>query len=95
MLDLALQVLLAALDAPNNGKIFTLLVPVRIQSIMINPVFCDKSGAQAAGHILFSLSATAKLDADDIFRDYDLFIENGHGIFQIININITPLQQSS
>ncbi|KAL4966565.1 type I polyketide synthase [Aspergillus stella-maris] len=91
VLDTALQALLAALGAPDDGEIYTLLVPVRIKSILINPAFCGVAGTQASGHILSAVGATAKLDADGISGDCDLFTEDGQGIVQMMGVDIAPL----
>ncbi|KAL2812785.1 hypothetical protein BDW59DRAFT_36663 [Aspergillus cavernicola] len=92
VLDTALQVLLAALGAPEDGEIYTLLVPTRIGSVVINPAFCGRVGGPAAGSSLLATGATAKLDADGVSGDCDLFTQTGQGLVQMSGIEISPLQ---
>ncbi|KAL5051988.1 hypothetical protein BDW71DRAFT_202129 [Aspergillus fruticulosus] len=93
VLDSALQVVLASLGAPGDGEIYTLLVPTRVKSIVINPAFCGFSGTQAAGSTLLATGMCTKLDSDGITGDCEIFTQDGHGFLQMTGFEVSPLQQ--
>ncbi|KAL4755948.1 non-reducing polyketide synthase pyr2 [Aspergillus foveolatus] len=93
VLDATLQTMLGALGAPDDGELYTLMVPTSIRSITINPAFCGPPGLKSAGSLLVSDAAVAKLDADGIAGDVDLFTEDGQGIIQLEGVEIFPLFQ--
>ncbi|KAL6232126.1 hypothetical protein BDW75DRAFT_247403 [Aspergillus navahoensis] len=93
VLDSALQVVLASLGAPGDGEIYTLLVPTRAKSIVINPAFCGVSGTQAAGSTLSATGVCTKLDSDGITGDCEIFTQDGHGFLQMTGFEVSPLQQ--
>ncbi|KAL2834693.1 hypothetical protein BJY01DRAFT_259424 [Aspergillus pseudoustus] len=95
VLDTTLQVAFATLGAPDDGEVFTLLVPTRMESIVINPAFfCGLAGAKAAaGSTLLATAALSKSSADGISSHIDLFSEQGECLVQITEAEITPLQQ--
>ncbi|KAL4935944.1 hypothetical protein BDV06DRAFT_228348 [Aspergillus oleicola] len=91
VLDATLQTMLGALGAPDDGELYTLMVPTSIRSIIINPAFCGPSGVKASGALLSSDAAVVKLDADGISGDVDLFTEDSYGIVQLEGVEISPL----
>ncbi|QKX61835.1 uncharacterized protein TRUGW13939_08991 [Talaromyces rugulosus] len=91
VMDTTLQTMIAALGTSDDGEVSTLLIPTRIQSLTINPIFCGQSGVQLAGPTLSSAAVAVKFDADDIIGDLDLFTKQGYGMVQLSGIEVSSL----
>ncbi|KAL4864872.1 hypothetical protein BDV12DRAFT_200687 [Aspergillus spectabilis] len=89
VLDCTLQTMLAALGAPGDGEIWTLLVPTYIKSTTINPALCGTSG----GEIFVSDAEVINLNATKISGDVSLYTQNGRGVVHMEGIEIAPLLQ--
>ncbi|KAL6238509.1 hypothetical protein BDW75DRAFT_237396 [Aspergillus navahoensis] len=94
LLDCTLQSMLGAIGAPNDGELYTLLVPTRIKSVRINPALCGPCPrAIQPGDVLLSDAAVTKLGADGISGDVVLFTQDGAGVVQMEGVEISPLLQ--
>ncbi|KAI2322177.1 hypothetical protein LOZ01_004717 [Ophidiomyces ophidiicola] len=91
VLDACFQTMLGALGAPDDGELYTLMVPTRIKSAIINPAFCGAFGGNCTDQLLSSDTTVVKLDADGISGDVDLFTHDRRCIIQFEGVEISPL----
>ncbi|KAL3430444.1 hypothetical protein BDV09DRAFT_202202 [Aspergillus tetrazonus] len=89
LLDCTLQTMLGAIGAPDDGELYTLLVPTRIKSVIVNPALCRNP----TGEAFFSNANVTQIDADGISGDVSLFTHNNEGIVQMEGVEISPLVQ--
>ncbi|KAI1495559.1 hypothetical protein F5X99DRAFT_415001 [Biscogniauxia marginata] len=91
-LDVAFQSVFAAIGAPGDGRLWTLHVPTRINSIAINPRACE---VNAGVDIPLPFDARLSKDAHDgITGDVDLYNEDDRcAIVQIQGLHVTPLSK--
>ncbi|KAK8912872.1 Highly reducing polyketide synthase aurA [Metarhizium anisopliae] len=91
-MDCGLQCLLGAIGAPGDGSLSRLQIPTRIQSTIINPMFCGKCSVSAGKSLPFEAAVTG-LSADGASGDVSLFTPDGHGLIQFEGVHVTPLMQ--
>ncbi|GKZ20460.1 type I Iterative Polyketide synthase (PKS) [Aspergillus brasiliensis] len=87
IIDSSLQTLLAARSIE---EVHTLLVPVSIEHIAINPLLCKPGSTET----MTELSVEAFLDggsADGMTGDINVFDLEGHGVYQIEGFHVAPL----
>ncbi|KID61511.1 Highly reducing polyketide synthase aurA [Metarhizium brunneum] len=91
-MDCGLQCLLGAIGAPGDGSLSRLQIPTRIQSTIINPMFCGKCSVSAGKSLPFEAAVTG-LSADGASGDVSLFTPDGHGLIQFEGVHVSPLMQ--
>ncbi|KAL4981504.1 hypothetical protein BDW68DRAFT_183424 [Aspergillus falconensis] len=89
LLDCTLQTMLGAIGAPDDGELYTILVPTRIKSVIVNPALCGNP----TGEAFLSDANVTQLDVDGISGDVSLFTHNNEGVVQIEGAEISPLIQ--
>ncbi|KAL4748699.1 polyketide synthase dehydratase-domain-containing protein [Aspergillus terricola var. indicus] len=89
LLDCTLQTMLGAIGAPDDGELYTLLVPTRIKSVIVNPALCGNS----TGAAFLSDANVIQLDADGISGNVSLFTHDNEGVVQMEGVEISPLIQ--
>ncbi|KAL6237467.1 hypothetical protein BDW75DRAFT_238255 [Aspergillus navahoensis] len=89
LLDCTLQTMLAAIGAPDDGELYTILVPTRIKSVIVNPALCGNP----TGATFLSDASVTQLDADGISGDVSLFTHGNEGVVQMEGVAIAPLIQ--
>nr|A0A0M4L8I7.1 RecName: Full=Highly reducing polyketide synthase aurA; Short=HR-PKS aurvA; AltName: Full=Aurovertin biosynthesis cluster protein A [Calcarisporium arbuscula]ALD83627.1 polyketide synthase [Calcarisporium arbuscula] len=91
-MDCGLQCLLAAVGAPGDGELSRLQIPTRIQTTVINPIFCGKNNVLVGDSLEFEAAVTG-LSADGASGDVSLFTRDGPGLIQFEGVHVTPLMQ--
>lgn len=91
-LDSAVQTGFAAYSHPHDNRFFNLLVPTAIQSMTINPFFCDKTST-ARRRMHFQTSARVGEDSP-MLVDIDIFAgnepEHQHPFVQFETLKVMP-----
>lgn len=90
-IDTGLHALFAAIGAPKDGQLTTLLLPTKIDRMTINPAFCRNGAAGKLDTISVDAAIT---NIGPIQGDVDLFDQHGRGIIQIEGVHVSPLMTS-
>ncbi|PWY82224.1 ketoacyl-synt-domain-containing protein [Aspergillus heteromorphus CBS 117.55] len=85
-IDCSLQGLLAAMDI---GQLHTLRIPVAIDHVSINPMFCN--GSAGTKEQLAFEAFLHSVEPDGATGDVSTFDLDGHGIYQIEGFHVAPL----
>ena len=94
LLDTAFQSVFAAYCSPGDNRLWSIHVPTKIRSIIINPNLCGSNLRKEA--ILPFKSSVKSEFTGDIRADVDVHCEGSHEVFiQIDAISLVPLSRAS
>jgi hybrid polyketide synthase/nonribosomal peptide synthetase ACE1 len=89
LLNCMLQTMHGAIRAPDNSKLYTILVPTCIKLVIVNPALYGN----LTGATFLSDTCMTQLDADSISGDVSLFTHTNEGMVQMGGVEISPLIQ--
>ena len=94
LLDTAFQSVFAAYCSPGDNRLWSIHVPTKIRSIIINPNLCG-SNLQKEAILPFKSSVRSEFTGD-IRADVDVYCEGSHEVFiQIVSISLVPFSRAS
>lgn len=87
-LDTGLQTLLAAFEAPGDGRLSTLYIPTRIESTTIN---LNAGGPLSANPTLAFDASISGFNPSGFSGDVLMYTADGHGAIQFEGVHVSPL----
>ncbi|KAK6065016.1 lovastatin nonaketide synthase [Seiridium cupressi] len=91
-LDVAFQGIFGALGAPGDGQLWTLMVPMVIHSIRVNP-FASQKTACLSADLSFDAGVGVGPSTHNVSGDVDVFNADGSAVLQIERLHVTSVTQ--